>query len=863
MRSVTCSMRILGGILALAAILAGPPIAFWTFREVLVPSRIHSAGDALALLLAPDNGQVFLTLLVVAGTVAWLQLAAGVVMEAAGSLRGLPFRRVAGLGWARKIAAAVLLLVIGSATAAVAAEPAAAPASYLVRPGDSLMRIAAEQLGDESRYTEIFALNRTRRQPDGETLHDVALIKPGWQLDLPATQATGYSVQAGETLTSIARDRLGSASRYPEIVRLNSNVRDPNRIWAGETLHLPIAAPSSQAPRSPNLRPATPPPISKHAPVVPVPRTASAPAAASSVNTPLVVAGAAGLAVAAVLTTVGLRRLRAARRYSGAEPDGTGLDPLEVLDLALRQLARNADEEGTKLPDIRMIRVGAEHAEAFLDESAEAIPPFTGTDARWQLVYQDIPRDPDDGDAPHPTLTVLGHDPDGDLVVLGLDGAGALLLDGEPDDVAEVACALALELSTSPWATDVVVDFVGPLLDDAEQLERHESVDAVLERLADTSGDRPHVVIVAGPLAAEDAENLATSDAAADIVAVVAGAHPDTRIPGAWELDLRQDPTPIDQLGIQVALQRIHAGETAIPADSEPAGTPADMEPDLRDNIEIPADTGLEPDVPELRLLGPVSLNGVDYSRVEGKKINRLTELAAFLALNPGAHAGKVSEQLGTSARPWSAATRQGYISRLRNWLGHTPDGDLYLPNIDAKNPGYRLADSLRCDWFQFQRLVKAAGGDGRTDLLQEALDLVEGTPLSDVPRGRYEWSSWYQREMIDQIVDVAHRLATAYREDGKLTLARRAAARGLRGDPSSELLSRDLLRVELAVGNSAAAAVIAEKLNEASHALGVPLEDETSDLLRELKQVAGRSAGTDPTAGHRAPQKQTTSGVS
>ncbi|WP_116199100.1 LysM peptidoglycan-binding domain-containing protein [Amycolatopsis circi] len=854
MRPVTSIVRFLGGLLALTAILAGLPTAFWTFRDVLLPNHVHTVADVLAALVTRDSGQIFLTLLAFAGVVAWLQLAAAVLVEATGRLRRLPVRQVFGLGWARKLVAGVLLLMIGTATVATAAEPPVAPASqsrttaYLVRPGDSLMRIAAEQLGDERRYTEIYDLNHARRQPDGETLRDVALIKPGWHLDLPAkTPSNGYRVQRGETLTSIARDRLGNAGRYQEILRLNKNLHNPDVIRAGDTLQLPTALPTVPAPRPPQPQPSTPsPPVTSPIPAPAAKQETSAqpaPLPGPAVNTPLVIAGAVGLAAAAVLSAVGIRRLRAARRHDpGGAKAGLVEDPLDNLDRALRQFARHAEREGSKLPGIRMVRLGSKETTVLLDEPADPIAPFTATatSTKWELTHP-VPPSHADGDAPYPFLTGLGHDPDGNLILLGLDHIGALLLDGEPEDIAEVGAAIALEIASSPWAHDVTVDLVraGHLLDGTDGIERHQSVEDLLEHLADSIERRPHVVIVPSPLAQDDVDRLATSDAAADIVAVVAGTGSGTHVPGAWELDLRQHPTPVEQLDVRVALQRLpqdeppDIAETAGRAPDETVARPSRAE---RDEPETSAETGPEPAVPELRLLGRVSLRGVDYSRVEGKKVNRLTELAAFLALNPGVHADEISQQLGTATQPWSAATRQGYISRLRTWLGHDPDGALYLPNVDAKNGGYRLADTVLCDWFRFQHLVKTATGENRLNRLQQALDLVDGLPLSNVPRGRYEWSSWHQRDMIDQIVEVAHTLVTAYRAAGDLTLARRAAARGLRAEPVSELLSRDLLQTELSAGNRVAAAAVAGRLEETSVVLGVPLEDDTRDLLKQTR---------------------------
>ncbi|WP_370937358.1 hypothetical protein [Amycolatopsis sp. cg13] len=104
--------------------------------------------------------------------------------------------------------------------------------------------------------------------------------------------------------------------------------------------------------------------------------------------------------------------------------------------------------------------------------------------------------------------------------------------------------------------------------------------------------------------------------------------------------------------------------------------------------------------------------------------------------INPGVHADEISQQLGTASQPWSAATRQGYISRLRTWLGHDGDGGLYLPNVDAKNGGYRLSGTVLCDWFRFQHLVKTAGGEDRLSQLQQALDSGRGHAFEQCPQG-------------------------------------------------------------------------------------------------------------------------------
>src|SRR5581483_7123887 len=62
-------------------------------------------------------------------------------------------------------------------------------AAVTVAPGDTLSGITRERLGDARRWAEVFDLNRARTQPDGTSLRNPDLIRPGWVLDLPAPPA--------------------------------------------------------------------------------------------------------------------------------------------------------------------------------------------------------------------------------------------------------------------------------------------------------------------------------------------------------------------------------------------------------------------------------------------------------------------------------------------------------------------------------------------------------------------------------------------------------------------------------------------------------------------------------------------------
>jgi nucleoid-associated protein YgaU len=65
------------------------------------------------------------------------------------------------------------------APATTAARPAASGETYTVQSGDSLWRIAKRSLGDESRWREIFELNRnTLKSPDRLAIGQVLKLPP-------------------------------------------------------------------------------------------------------------------------------------------------------------------------------------------------------------------------------------------------------------------------------------------------------------------------------------------------------------------------------------------------------------------------------------------------------------------------------------------------------------------------------------------------------------------------------------------------------------------------------------------------------------------------------------------------------------
>jgi LysM repeat protein len=139
------------------------------------------------------------------------------------------------------------------------AAPTDQAASYTVQKGDNLWNIAEKQLGDGSKWTEIYKMNQDviGQNPD--------LIFSGTELKLPGgmeqsvADAGKYIVKPGDNLWDIAKHQLGDGNKWGDLFKANEGVigDNPRLILPGQELSMPGAPNEALASANPAAGAAT------------------------------------------------------------------------------------------------------------------------------------------------------------------------------------------------------------------------------------------------------------------------------------------------------------------------------------------------------------------------------------------------------------------------------------------------------------------------------------------------------------------------------------------------------------------------------------------------------------------------------
>jgi len=133
-----------------------------------------------------------------------------------------------------------------AANSAKVVTQVATPKTVSVQRGDSLWKLALQNLGRGNRWPELLAVNPSIANPNQ--------IRVGAELRLPTASATPASahsatsgaasaikVRKGDTLWNLANANLGRSSAWPCLAAANPSISDPNRIYDGQNLILPTA----------------------------------------------------------------------------------------------------------------------------------------------------------------------------------------------------------------------------------------------------------------------------------------------------------------------------------------------------------------------------------------------------------------------------------------------------------------------------------------------------------------------------------------------------------------------------------------------------------------------------------------------
>ena len=103
----------------------------------------------------------------------------------------------------------------------------------------------------EERDGKLYFKGTVQSQDEANKIWDAIKTVPDWKTDIVADiKATGtgasagagetYTVKAGDTLSKIAKEKLGDANAYPEIFNANRDqLSDPDKIKPGQVLKIP------------------------------------------------------------------------------------------------------------------------------------------------------------------------------------------------------------------------------------------------------------------------------------------------------------------------------------------------------------------------------------------------------------------------------------------------------------------------------------------------------------------------------------------------------------------------------------------------------------------------------------------------
>ncbi|MFE3501966.1 LysM peptidoglycan-binding domain-containing protein [Kitasatospora sp. NPDC059146] len=346
-------------------------------------------------------------------------------------------------------------------TAPAPAPETVPPAGHTVtvQSGDTLSALAEKELGDGDKYPQLLEASKEVRQPGGRHLTDADQLFPGDVIVIPGPATAAPATPAQEPAPAPAADVPAPAATTSAPATADTPSPTPNR-----------SAPDASEPASPAAAapaaPTTPTAASQSA----EPVEATTDDARSPLSVQQGIGGVAALLGAGALAVIAARRRAQQRERRPGEqiavPQETSqaemvLDRtsspvlVDLLDRALRTLAHHHPED---LPQIVGARVQQDRVEILVEDTdAEALTPFNDRPGGWWGVRGDraVLLDAEEArtvPAPYPGLATIGTAEDNTLLLADLHQARVLLLDGDEQNVREVARGIAMEAGTALWS---------------------------------------------------------------------------------------------------------------------------------------------------------------------------------------------------------------------------------------------------------------------------------------------------------------------------------------------------------------------------------------------------------------------------
>lgn len=570
------TLKGLGALLVLLLLMVGIPAALILFAGNPIPTM----PELQQALTGVDFGGTFLlgTILPLIGWGFWASFVFSVLVEARAALNNVTAPQLAGLrpqqALAGALVAAVLAIGAGTPATAMTAQPSTNGSSistqledtpsqptdqadarqYTIQTGDTLWGVAEKKLGDGSRWSELAEGLKNRPQADGTTMSDPNLIYVGWTVELPGDQTASSGQRTAPT--DQATDQPDIAPEAPASESAPATEQAPASEQAPATP--PASVPGEVVPQS--EREQSPAPDQEASPVpgaafaVAPDQPASDRAEAETAQPEQVewstLGGIGAFAAAGLLGVLGARRaMQRRRRRPGQQvpmPEAehaqieaqlkvvAEAEQADELDVVQRWLARWAQQSGTTLPELFLVRVSAQEIALYLMGPAQLPAPFVAAaedGTVWTLQSGAIELDADLPSAPWPGLVTVGQDDTDAQVLLDLERLGTLGIEGDPQLAPQVLDAMAVELATAAWSENVQVTLVGvaPGLASVvggDRVRQIDDLDHLIRLLQGKAEDTRAALTEQGAANLDEAKSMsAEGDWAPEIVLL--GLHPD------------------------------------------------------------------------------------------------------------------------------------------------------------------------------------------------------------------------------------------------------------------------------------------------------------------------------------------------